>query len=247
MNTLFNALLFYSRVPIPFKVECTSEILSRALKYLPLVGLIVGAIGFAAFWVASLFLTHQVAVLVAIIAMVLSTGAFHEDGFADFCDGFGGGYGKEAILRIMKDSHIGCYGVIGLVLVFMLRYSLLSSFGVEDMAAVLVISQGASRFAPVVMVRVSRYARTESSKSSQSALGIGVSGVVFAAVVALSPLAIFGWCFGVVYILAMGLLVVLSRLYIHRQIEGFTGDVLGALQIATEILFYVVLLVTQTL
>ncbi|MFR9504286.1 MAG: adenosylcobinamide-GDP ribazoletransferase [Rikenellaceae bacterium] len=241
MNTLFNALLYYSRVPIPFKVRCDQDILSRALRYLPLVGLIVGAIGWSTFWVASLLLEHQVAILMAIVAMVLSTGAFHEDGFADFCDGFGGGYGKEAILRIMKDSHIGCYGVIGLILVFMLRFMLLSSFEGVSMVLIFVVSQGASRFAPVMMVRSSTYARIEDSKASQSSLGISAGGVAIAALFALVPLLSLGWLFTVVYIAVMLLAFLLFRAYLHSKIEGFTGDTLGALQIICEILFYVTL------
>ncbi|MFI3316857.1 MAG: adenosylcobinamide-GDP ribazoletransferase [Rikenellaceae bacterium] len=247
MNTFFNALLYYSRVPVPFKVNCTAEILSRALKYLPVIGALVGAIGYAAFWVASLFLAAQTSVLVAIVAMVLSTGAFHEDGFADFCDGFGGGYGKEAILRIMKDSHIGCYGVIGLILVFMLRYSLLVQFESGAMALVLIISQAASRFSPVLMVRRSTYARLEPSKSSQSSLGISNGGVVLASVVALAPLFVFGWCFAAAYIVVLMVLHVGFRAYLHSQIEGFTGDTLGALQIISELLFYVTLLAVNAL
>ncbi len=246
MNTLFNAILYYSRIPIPFKVEYRADILSRALMYLPLVGLLVGAIGYGAFWASSLVLAPQTAVIVAMVAMVLSTGALHEDGFADMCDGFGGGYSKEAILRIMKDSHIGCYGVIGLILVFMLRYSLLCSFGGADMAMVMIISQGASRFAPVVMVRTSEYARVEESKSSQSALGISNVGLFVAGVVGVLPAILFGWMFLIGYIFVILLVFLTFRAYLYRHIGGFTGDTLGALQIICELLFYVVLLVIKT-
>ncbi|MFR9524107.1 MAG: adenosylcobinamide-GDP ribazoletransferase [Rikenellaceae bacterium] len=247
MNTFFNAMLYYSRVPIPFKVNCTSEILSRALKYLPLVGLIVGALGCGAFYLSSLFLSYQTALVVAIITMVLSTGAFHEDGFADFCDGFGGGYGKEAILRIMKDSHIGCYGVIGLILVFMLRYCLLDSFAADYLLCVLIVSQAASRFAPVLMVHTSTYARVEQSKASQSALGISWMGVVVAALFGLLPLFVFGWGFALSYLAVLAVLFVAFRAYLYRQIGGFTGDTLGALQIIGEILFYATLIVFKTI
>ncbi|MFI3281943.1 MAG: adenosylcobinamide-GDP ribazoletransferase [Rikenellaceae bacterium] len=248
MNSFFNALLFYSRVPVPFKVECTPQILSRSLRYLPIVGLLVGACSWCIFWGASTFLTHQTSVVITMVAMVLLTGAFHEDGFADFCDGFGGGYGKEAILRIMKDSHIGCYGVIGLIMVFMLRYTMLISFEEgEQMAKVLVISQGASRFAPVLMVRTSRYARAENSKSSQSALGISGGGVLVAGVFALMPLFALGWEFALSYMAVAAVMFIIFRTYIYSQIDGFTGDTLGALQIIGELLFYATLLLSNVL
>ncbi|MFR9602662.1 MAG: adenosylcobinamide-GDP ribazoletransferase [Rikenellaceae bacterium] len=240
MNTLFNAILYYSRIPIPFRVHFSDKIMSRALKYLPLVGLMVGAVGWATLWASSLFLPQNVATVVAICAMVLTTGALHEDGFADFCDGFGGGYTKESTLRIMKDSHIGCYGVIGLILVFLLRYTLLGALEMgHEAAAVMILAQGASRFAPVVMVRTSTYARSENSKTPQSALGISMWGVVTAMVIALAPLAILGWPFALSYIGVMAVVFALFRGYIHSRIKGFTGDTLGALQIIGEIIFYV--------
>ncbi len=240
MNTFFNSLLYYSRIPIHFKVKCNSEILSRALRFLPLVGLIVGAIGYLAFYIASLFLPHSVAIIATIVAMVLSTGALHEDGFADFCDGFGGGFDKEAVLRIMKDSCIGCYGVIGLILIFMLRYLLLASFDGEDLMMAIILSQGASRLAPVLMVRTSSYARVENAKSSQSALGISNWGVVVAMIFSLAPLFFIGWLFTLLYIAIIALVFLMFRAYLHRRIGGFTGDTLGALQIIGEILFYII-------
>lgn len=242
MQTLLNAILYYSRIPVPFKVECSPEILSRALRYLPLVGILVGVIGWGAFWVASNFLSHNIAVVVAMVAMVLSTGALHEDGFADFCDGFGGGYGCEAILRIMKDSYIGCYGVIALILVFLLRYSLLCSFGVAEIGFVFVGAQAASRFFPVLMVRTSRYVREEGAKSAQSSLGITIGGVVVAMIFAFAPLSLLGWHFAAVCIPIMCVVFMLFRSYLHRHIGGFTGDTLGALQIIGEMVFYITLL-----
>lgn len=243
MNTLANAILYYSRIPLPFRVESTPEVLSRSLRYLPLVGIIVGAIGGGAFWLSSLFLGQDVAVVVALVAMVVSTGALHEDGFADFCDGFGGGYGKEAILRIMKDSYIGCYGVIGLILLFLLRYTLLCSFDSSQMAMVFILSQGASRFAPVLMVRMSTYVReVERAKSAHSSLGISCGGVVVAMLFSIVPLLSVGWCFMAIYIGLMAVVFLLFRGYLHRHIGGFTGDTLGTLQVIGEIVFYVALL-----
>ncbi len=210
--------------------------------FLPLVGLIIGAIGWGGYWVASQFLSHQTSIIISIATMVLSTGALHEDGFADFCDGFGGGYGKEAILRIMKDSHIGCYGVIGLILIFGLRYSLLLNFDSTQIVTTLIIGQGASRFAPVMMVRTSKYARIESSKSAHSALGISLGGVALAAATALAPTLILGWHFTLLYMGVIALIFILFRSYLIHQIGGFTGDTLGALQIIGEISFYITLL-----
>ncbi len=243
MDRLFNAILFYSRLPVPRGVNCAPEILSQSLRYFPLVGVIVGVIGYGGYWLASMVLPHNICVIVAMVAMILTTGALHEDGFADFCDGFGGGYTKESILRIMKDSHIGTYGVIGLIMMLLTRYTLLCSFDTESMATVIILAQGASRFAPVVMTKISTYARTEPSKSSHSALGLSMSGVIIAMIFALLPLVILDWRVAVCYILIMSIIFTLFRRYIYRHIEGFTGDTLGALQQIGEVAFYTTLLI----
>ncbi len=242
MNRLYNAILFYSRLPVPRGVECRAEILSQSLRYFPLVGLVVGLIGFGAYWLAGQVMPHNISVIASMVAMILTTGALHEDGFADMCDGFGGGYDRDSILRIMKDSHIGTYGVIGLILMLFTRYTLLCSFDQESMAVVIILAQGASRFAPVAMIRLSSYARSEPSKSSHSAMGINMGGVVVAMLFSLLPLSLLGWRIAVCYILLMSIIFILFRRYIHRHIGGFTGDTLGALQQIGEVVFYVTLL-----
>ncbi len=242
MNRLYNAILFYTRLPVPKGVKCDSETLSQSLRYFPLIGIIVGVIGYGGYWLASMILPHNISVIAAMVAMILTTGALHEDGFADFCDGFGGGYTKESILRIMKDSHIGTYGVIGLIMMLLTRYTMLCAFDGESMAVVIILAQGASRFAPVAMTHLSTYARNEPSKSSHSALGIKMSGVVVAMIFALLPLVIVGWKVAICYILVMSIIFTLFRRYIYRHIEGFTGDTLGALQQIGEVVFYTILL-----
>ncbi|MFR9628886.1 MAG: adenosylcobinamide-GDP ribazoletransferase [Rikenellaceae bacterium] len=243
MNKLYNAILFYSRLPVPRGVKCTSEILSQSLCYFPLVGLLVGAIGFGGYWLSGLLLPHNICIIVTMSAMILTTGALHEDGFADFCDGFGGGYDKDSILRIMKDSHIGTYGVIGLIFMILVRYTMLCSFDQDSMATVIILAQGASRFAPVVMTKISKYARSEPSKSSHSAMGLSMKGVILAMIFSLLPLVILGWKVAICYIMIMSIIFVLFRRYTYRHIDGFTGDTLGALQQIGEVVFYMVLLI----
>lgn len=250
MNSLLSAFLLYSRIPVPFRVKCDDEVLSRAIGYFPLVGAVVGAIGAGAFWCASQILGVEISVAVAIFAMTLSTGALHEDGFADFCDGFGGGYDKEAILRIMKDSFIGCYGVIGLIGIFLLRYLLLTEVASSgyNMLYLFIAVQSASRFDSVAMVRTSSYAREENSRAAHSALGISLPRVLMALIFAFAAaFALFGVQFTLIYIAVASAAFVAFKIYIERHIGGFTGDTLGALQVICELLFYVVLLLNLKL
>jgi adenosylcobinamide-GDP ribazoletransferase len=115
------ALTFYTRLPGPQNQDYTK--LPQATIYLPLVGWIVGAVTALSFYVANLLWQQEIAVILALIVGIFLTGAFHEDGFADVCDGFGGGWGKQRIMEIMKDSFIGVYAVIGLIFIFLLKIS----------------------------------------------------------------------------------------------------------------------------
>ena len=108
-NIFLNALMYYSRIPIPKNVTCSESSLSKAFRYFPLVGIIVGTVGFGCLLLTNIVMPYSVSTLIAISVMVLLTGAIHEDGFADFFDGFGGGRTKESILRIMRDWYLRCY------------------------------------------------------------------------------------------------------------------------------------------
>src|SRR6187551_2582742 len=125
LHIFFTALMFYTRIPCPKNIDHNPDYLNKASRYFPLIGWIVGGICFGTYYLSSLVFSVEIALILSIIAGILTTGAFHEDGFADVCDGFGGGWTKEKILLIMKDSAIGAYGAIGLVLLFLLKFQVL--------------------------------------------------------------------------------------------------------------------------
>src|SRR3569833_79355 len=118
----FTALMFFTRIPCPKWVDHSEEYLNKSSKYFPVVGIIVGSISALIFWLFQLFFPVEIALIFSIIASILTTGAFHEDGFADVCDGFGGGWTKDKILLIMKDSRVGAFGVIGLISILAGKY-----------------------------------------------------------------------------------------------------------------------------
>jgi adenosylcobinamide-GDP ribazoletransferase len=141
--------------------------LERSSRYLPLMGLLVGGISAAAFYGASLVFSRETAVVLALITGVLLTGAFHEDGFADFCDGFGGGWSRERILEIMRDSRIGAFGTIGLILLFLLKYHLILEAGSSRIPWLLISVHMVSRITPCLITSFVPYAR-EDGMASQS-------------------------------------------------------------------------------
>ena len=122
IRILFTAILFYTRIPCPSSTDHSPDYINKATRYFPFIGWIVGAISFSVYWLSAQIFDTNIAVTLSMLAGVMTTGAFHEDGLADVYDGFGGGWTKGKILDIMKDSRVGAYGVIVLIFSFALKY-----------------------------------------------------------------------------------------------------------------------------
>ncbi|WP_036247497.1 adenosylcobinamide-GDP ribazoletransferase [Methylobacter sp. BBA5.1] len=229
------ALGFYTRLPVPQKLDYRQ--LPEAAVYLPLVGWLVGGLSAASFYLADGLWPQQTAVIMALVAGILVTGAFHEDGFADVCDGFGGGFDKPRILEIMKDPRTGSYGVLGLVLLLALKISVLGALPAAAVPLLLLAGHSFSRLPPLLIMRRYAYARIDHSKAGAAVFRPGIAGLLFAASLALVPLLLlpaFCWL-AILPVLAADWL--LGR-YFYRRIGGYTGDCLGASQQIAETVFY---------
>jgi len=231
----FLALGFYTRLPCPKNLDYQQ--LPRSAVYLPAIGWLVGTVSGAAFYLAAGLWPPTAAIIIALAIGIWMTGAFHEDGFADVCDGFGGGYGKQRILEIMKDSAIGVYGALGLMLLLLLKVSLLGSLQTRMVPWVLLAGHSFSRLMPLLLMRRYRYARTENSKSGGAMFRPEIADLLFAAGMALLPFIFLpGKClFALVPVVFASLW--LGR-YFDRHIGGYTGDCLGACQQVAETVFY---------
>lgn len=239
IELFFTALMFYTRIPCPKWVTHDPVYLNKATRYFPLMGWIVGGAAAVVFYSAEYVWNTPVALLLSMITSVFITGAFHEDGFADVCDGFGGGWTKEKILDIMKDSRTGAYGVIGISLLLLLKYMSLLSVNTYQLPVLLFAAHSFSRLCPVLMMYTSQYVReNEDAKAKPLAKSITAKEVVLALLFGLAPLILF-WDIKIiaVLLLPLGGLVYL-RWYFHKWIGGYTGDCLGTVQQVTEVLFY---------
>lgn len=249
LRLFFTALSFYTRLPVPaFVHQDSSAQLPDAIRYLPLIGWIAGLIG-AGVYVAVAFLFGEVlGLLFSMIATILMTGAFHEDGFADVCDGFGGGWTKEKILLIMKDSRLGTYGVTGLVLMLGVKFASIHQLlfnhtpDLVFILSVFVISHSLSRFAAITVIFNHDYARIEGSKASGAVEKGKIVNLLIAGLFTLLPLIAL-----IIYtsrpMLAVVVVpVLLTSLYLgsyfKKWIGGYTGDCLGAVQQLTEVIIY---------
>ncbi len=249
VRIFFTALMFYTRIPCPTFTDHQEEYLNRATKYFPLIGVIVGGISFAGFYVTQLFFTAPVSILLSMTISILTTGAFHEDGFADTCDGFGGGWTKEKILTIMKDSRVGTYGVVGLLLLLALKFAALldisRTLSVGYFGLILVSAHVLSRFCAILLIRYLPYSREDAaSKVKPVAKGVEVLDFFTALLFTLVPLIFLGSIHVLLIGVILPLLLVTLYLgnYFHKWIGGYTGDCLGATQQVTEVVFYLTIL-----
>jgi adenosylcobinamide-GDP ribazoletransferase len=253
LHIFFTCLMFYTRIPCPKNIDHNPDYLNKATRYFPFIGWIVGSISFLAFYLFSLFLSTETAVILAIIASILTTGAFHEDGFADVCDGFGGGWTKEKILMIMKDSAIGAYGAIGLVLLFLLKFKLLSEsialFDGENSYLLIfllfVSAHGLSRLAAISIIFTHEYSRDDASSKSKPIAKKHtwkeISGSFFFGLLPLLVFSYFQYKFLLALIPVFIMRYFLAR-YFQKWIDGYTGDCLGATQQVCEVVYYLSIL-----
>lgn len=242
-DLFFTALRFFTRIPVPGSLPHSGDGLDAAARYFPLVGLLVGAIGALVYGVAIWLWTPALAIVIAMFTTIMLTGAFHEDGFADTCDGFGGGWQRQQILDIMKDSRLGTYGALGLGLLMATKFLALEALDNAGLVAVaLLVGHTWSRLLATSYLVDLPYVRDdETSRSKPLATRLSGNGLRFAVVTSLPlVLLISFWQF-----LVVAVVLLLWRWYfgyrMTRRIGGYTGDCLGAAQQVAEVLIYLAL------
>ena len=255
LRLFFIALQFLTRVPVPRWVGFEPAWLQACLRHFPAVGACIGGVAAAVLWVGLQLWPPAVAAGLSLVATVWLTGAFHEDGLADTCDGLGGAVGRERALAIMKDSRIGSYGAVALVLALGLKLALVAALAAGSVAmavAALVWSHAASRAAPVWLVWRLPYAGdADHAKAKPLATQVGGAGLAVAgAWVVLASAAVVAWAVGAgaatgpgalaVTAVAAALVAVAAATawcggWLRRRLGGFTGDTLGASQQITEL------------
>lgn len=244
-DNVWAAFIFFTRLPLWRLHEPPKECYRSVVEYWPLVGWLTGAVMGAVIYFGNSIFPHTVAVLLAIATRIFLTGAFHEDGLADFFDGFGGGGNdRKRILDIMKDSRIGTYGVIGLSLYLLLLFFCLTSMPVKLAALTVFAADPFCKMVSGQIVSMMPYARTEEESkahvvyrkiSIKSGLLLFIQGILpFILLIYLTggqirwDLLIFMTCF-VMYVLYLLML---------KKIKGYTGDCCGAMFLLTELSFY---------
>ena len=245
VRRLVGAFIFYSRIPLP--PGWYSERSFHSSRYFSLVGWVVG-VASVVVWMMTLTLFAEssgtytkwsttISVLLGMIVAVLLTGALHEDGFADTCDGLGGGWTIEERLRIMKDSRIGTYGTLGLVFIVLTKFFALLQIETEILPWVWFAGHALSRFVSISHLRFASYVRDTAKSKSGSMIELSWFDLFVNSVFGLLPLFFIGipvW----VGLSAVVLVSWLSLIYFKHKFRGVTGDCLGATQQLSEVVFY---------
>jgi adenosylcobinamide-GDP ribazoletransferase len=247
LRLFFIALQFFTRLPIPRWVGFDASWLHHASRYFPAVGIVVGVVAAVVYALAAAMLPPAVAVLLSTIATIYLTGAFHEDGFADTCDGLGGGVTRQRVLEIMSDSRIGAYGAIGIGLLLALKCVTLACLSSQLVTAALLIGHPLSRLAATALIWQLDYAKSEGKAKPLAQKMSGTEFLIASTTVAL-PIALSvyaGWISWQAIAVGVASVIIgalwLARKFVQR-IGGYTGDCLGAVQQLTEVTFYLALL-----
>lgn len=245
-DRLWASLILFTRLPfwrlhLPPKAAYQS-----AVEFWPLNGWITGGAMAATLFAACHVVPLSVAVVLAIVVRLFLTGALHEDGLADFFDGFGGGTDRERTLAIMKDSHIGTYGVLALICYFLLLWGVLSHLAPLTAVFAILAGDPLSKMFASQIVALMPYARREDEAKNKTVyrplrlvatLGLGLQGLLPS--LPLLLLTDTDWWLAV---LAPILTVSLLFFIIWRRLRGYTGDCCGAVCLLAELSFYVAVL-----
>ena len=242
---LLAALTFFTRLPLWRIREIPAAYFKRVVPLWPVAGWLTGGVTAGVLWLCGQVMPLTLAWVLALAARLLLTGCLHEDGLADFIDGFGGGTTRDRVLAIMKDSHIGTYGVIGLIVYFALMLQLPATLSRDTLCLLVLCGDCWSKCCAAQLINFLPYARTEETAKNKTVYSrMTLPELLVCFFFGLAPALTFsfglGWlprtfcCLLPVPLVLMLLLTLLMK----RRIQGYTGDCCGATFLLCELAFY---------
>ncbi|MFT2090350.1 adenosylcobinamide-GDP ribazoletransferase [Paraglaciecola sp. 2405UD69-4] len=247
LNLFLLALSFFSRLPMAKSIQYSPSKMRRSSRYFPMVGWLLALMLSITYWLLVPYLGSAPSLCFIMVLSLLSTGALHEDGLADTCDGIWGGHTTERKLAIMKDSRIGTYGSCGLIMALLSKFTLLSSLAGHNILEIgLLIAYPLSRAMAITLVQdmqyVSNQIPTTGSKSEPLAKPFSFKTLCF--VLASGALACLFLPLTTSFYIMCGCLVLRYWLkyWLNKHIQGYTGDSLGTAQQLQELLIYTIIL-----
>ncbi len=258
LSLVLVATQFLTRLPVPSLPDFQPIWLTQSARYFALVGVLVGAIDVGIWWLCRHWLPPGASVGLMMAASLIITGAFHEDGFADSCDGFGGGTTSEHVLAIMKDSRVGAYGAMGICMMLGLKWATLVVIPAAAFPLIVVGAQMMSRWCSIGLIWGLHYVRSDSNGKAKpladSLTGLNwiISGAIgtlaLAPVLLANNIASNGTTLRACAAAALASMFIawVAAAYVKRRIGGYTGDCLGAVQQLSELSFLLAALTVLT-
>src|SRR6266851_2811650 len=231
------AVQFLTRLPVPRSLNSSGTDIGKAAAFFPLVGLIVGGGAALVFVGLQRILPLPASVFCSIVFAAFITNGFHEDGLADSFDGFGGGWTRDRVLEIMRDSRIGTYGTLALIFVIFGKLIFLSSLPPSQIWRWLIVAHTAGRWTTLPLCAWLPYARAE-GQGKLVAKQVGVLEIITGTVTLFLVLLLIPWRAALATLFVTTLVTLLSGLYFRARLEGITGDCLGASNQLTEVGLY---------
>lgn len=232
MKGLILSLQFLTRLPINIPVDFNGENIRRSTFYFPFIGLLLGWIASIPYLLLSPF-NNNIASFITLLTVIILTGGLHLDGLSDTADGFFSNRDKEKVLDIMKDSRIGAFGVLSLILILLFKYILIGNINV-NLPVALIFSMGNSRLTVILQIAFKKIARPgglgDMVHKSQAKPYI-ISSIILYVILILYINTLY--LIPLILSLSIGELI---SIYTHKKIGGFTGDVYGATIELAEIL-----------
>lgn len=251
-DRIWAAFIFFTRLPFWRLHEPPKECYKTVVEHWPLTGWLTGGAMAATLYFGSMVFPYAVAIILAILVRLLITGALHEDGLADFMDGFGGGGSdRQRILDIMKDSHIGTYGVLGLIIYALLLITALFSLPPTMAALTILVADPFSKMVTSQLIIMMPYARTENEAKNKTVYRkISLWAGISLAIQGLLPLAGYLYLTHLpweIIVFLPCLVMYFLYLLIWRRLRGYTGDCCGAVCLLVELAFYLVVVATSSI
>ncbi|MBQ9677696.1 MAG: adenosylcobinamide-GDP ribazoletransferase [Prevotella sp.] len=246
-DRVWAALIFFTRLPFWRIYQPKKEAYKTVVEHWALTGWLTGGCMATVIWFGSSVFPYPVTILLAILTRLLITGALHEDGLADFFDGFGGGGSdRQRILDIMKDSHIGTYGVISLILYFLLLFFALYSMDPLYAAVTVIAADPYAKMLSAQLIQMMPYARTEDTAKNKTIYRkFSVWAGVSLAIQGLLPIGIYFYYLHEkidwqMFVFLPAFMMYFLYLLIWKRLRGYTGDCCGALFLLTELSVYLI-------
>ena len=244
-DRIWASFIFFTRLPFWRLHQPPQECYKTVVEHWPLTGWLTGGAMAATLYFGSIVMPWPVVIILAIVVRLLITGALHEDGLADFLDGFGGGgNNRERILAIMKDSHIGTYGVLGLIVYELLLAATLYTLNAETAALAVLAADPYAKMVTSQLILMMPYARREEEAKAKTVYRkFNTWSGISLAIQGLLPMVLFLYLTGLSWELIIFLPCIMMYflfLFIWNKLRGYTGDCCGAVCLLVELTVYLV-------